>query len=926
MKKYRPHFLVFCVLALILLTGMHNALQNALTDTRFGWFPRQASGKIVLVAIDPHSIETIGVWPWPRRLHADLIDRLESAGASDIAFDVDFSSPSDPAFDQALVDALQRAGGSVVLPAFMQLVGDSENGKTIFVNRPLPQFGEHAWPAVVNVAVESDGLVRRYSYGEILDGKFLPSMGALLAGKDKSKKEPLQIDFNIRADSLPTVSYVDVLRGDPVALRTLKDKKVVIGATAIELGDRFNVPNGRVIPGPILQMLAAESILQNRMLHTSSNVVTWGGLGIIVFLMVVLWHRLTASLRVAVLVGLAIAAELGAIFLQAKLPIILDTSLWHVAIAAYLAALALDEIDFRTLLGRIAEKRFQKIAMSLGDGLVCADQNGLITVWNPGAVSIFGYEPEEMIGQPLDRICTLDDGAGKYAPFSILKLPPEALEVPGCKVMELKGYRKNGQAFTLEACFSKWRGVDGFQYGGVMRDISARRREAERIRYLAEHDTLTGLANRNKLYEQLGAMLAEADIKRCDVALLMIDLDKFKQINDTLGHACGDQLLRGVAERLNTLVEGTGLVARLSGDEFAIVISGSNVVERAKSLSQRTSLAFSQTDFSIGARQLRVNVSIGVAVYPRDCDTAEELLGNADLALYQAKAVGRGGYAFFERGIRDELESRMSLEADLSQAVDRAEFELFYQPQVNLEDGKLVGAEALIRWRRPNGLVLPDDFIPVVNASSISDGIALWVMETACRQGYLWQQKGHDIRLSINLSPSQFQLGDLAATVGSILRNTGFSPSLLELEVTESILLEDDERALEIFRRIQDLGVRIAFDDFGTGYAGLTYLKKFPLDRLKIDKSFVCKLTANSDDMAIVGATISLGKQLGLSVVAEGIEDRATANLLRSRGCDEGQGFYFGRPMPAVEFEQRFLSKDTRLSGISAAVSAASAA
>ena len=258
MKKYRPHFLVFCVLALILLTGMHNALQNALTDMRFGWFPRQASGKIVLVAIDPHSIETIGVWPWPRRLHADLIDRLESAGASDIAFDVDFSSPSDPAFDQALVDALQRAGGSVVLPAFTQLVGDSENGKTIFVNRPLPQFGEHAWPAVVNVAVESDGLVRRYSYGEILDGKFLPSMGALLAGKDKSKKEPLQIDFNIRADTLPTVSYVDVLRGDPVALRTLKDKKVVIGATAIELGDRFNVPNGRVIPGPILQMLAAE--------------------------------------------------------------------------------------------------------------------------------------------------------------------------------------------------------------------------------------------------------------------------------------------------------------------------------------------------------------------------------------------------------------------------------------------------------------------------------------------------------------------------------------------------------------------------------------------------------------------------------------------------------------------------------------------
>jgi EAL domain-containing protein (putative c-di-GMP-specific phosphodiesterase class I) len=203
--------------------------------------------------------------------------------------------------------------------------------------------------------------------------------------------------------------------------------------------------------------------------------------------------------------------------------------------------------------------------------------------------------------------------------------------------------------------------------------------------------------------------------------------------------------------------------------------------------------------------------------------------------------------------------------------------------------------------------------MPAVNASMISDGIALWVMETACRQGCVWQRKGHDIRLSVNLSPSQFQLGDLAATVESVLKNTGFSPSLFELEVTESILLEDDERALEIFRLIRDLGVRIAFDDFGTGYAGLAYLKKFPFDRLKIDKSFVSELAANSDDMAIVGATISLGKLLGLSVIAEGIEDRVTADLLRGKGCDEGQGYYFGWPMPASEFEQRFLSKEVLL-------------
>lgn len=905
-KQSRSHIFVLCMLAFVLLTGMHNALQNTLNDMRFNWFPRAASGTVVVAAIDSPSIEKIGVWPWPRRLHAELLDKLISAEASDIVFDVDFSSPSNPAFDQAFVDALQRAEGSVVLPTFKQSLGNGDNGKTIYVNRPLPQFGKQAWSATANVAIEPDGIVRHYSYGETLDGGFLPSVGALLGGTFNRKEQPFQIDFSIDADSLPTVSYVDVLRGDFATLKKLKHKKIIIGATAVELGDRFNVPNGHIVPGAILQALAAESILQNRALHSSSSIVTLGGLGVVMLLMLVLWRRVSATTRVAVLVGLAIVIELGAIFLQAKLPIVVDTSFWHAAIAAYLVALAIDEVDFRGLLVSIADRRFQRIAMSLGDGLVCTDRNGLITVWNPGAVAIFGYEPAEMIGQPLDRICASSDGVR----LSILEMPLGAFQAPGGKVIELEGRRKNGETFPLEACFSEWQGIDGFQYGAVMRDISVRKREAERIRYLAEHDTLTGLANRNKLHERLEVTLAEAKVEKREVALLMIDLDKFKQINDTLGHACGDQLLCGVATRLSNLVEGSGLVARLGGDEFAVVIDGTDVTERAKKLSKRTSLAFGQTPLAVGARQLRVNISIGIAVYPRDCDTVDGLLGNADLALYHAKAAGRGGYVFFEHGIRDKLESRLSLEADLGQAVERDEFELYYQPQVNLNDGKLVGAETLIRWRHPDGLVLPNDFMPTVNASMISDGIALWVMETACRQGCVWQRKGHDIRLSVNLSPSQFQLGDLAATVGSVLRNTGFSPSLLELEVTESILLEDDERALEIFRSIRDLGVSIAFDDFGTGYAGLAYLKKFPLDRLKIDKSFVSKLEANSDDMAIVGATISLGKLLGLSVIAEGIEDRVTADLLRSRGCDEGQGYYFGRPMPASEFEQRFLSKE----------------
>jgi EAL domain-containing protein (putative c-di-GMP-specific phosphodiesterase class I) len=261
----------------------------------------------------------------------------------------------------------------------------------------------------------------------------------------------------------------------------------------------------------------------------------------------------------------------------------------------------------------------------------------------------------------------------------------------------------------------------------------------------------------------------------------------------------------------------------------------------------------------------------------------------------------------FDTSMREELEARVTLETELARAVERGEFELFYQPQVHLADGRLSGAEALIRWRHPErGLVPPIEFMPVVNSSAISDQIGAWVMETACRQARKWELAGTGIRVGINLSPSQIQSGDLAKSVAEMLDMVGLSPSLLELEVTEDILLQDEARVLDTFQRIQNLGVRVVFDDFGTGYASLSYLKKFPLDGLKIDKSFVFDLLTDTDDAAIVNSTVGLSKQLGLSVIAEGIENRASADLLLTMGCEEGQGYFFGKPMPAADFEAKY--------------------
>ena len=906
MRNYRSHFFVLCILVGFLLTGVHNAFHNTITDMRFGLFPREASGDIVLVAIDPTSIESIGVWPWPRRLHAQLIDKLTEAGVTDIAFDIDFSSPSNPDADKAFSEALKQAGGSVVLPSFKQIVREQNGNQRVHVNQPLREFEKNSWQATVNVAADADGRVRHYSFGETLDGKFFPSVGALLAGKYETKQKQFQIDFSIRPHSVPRISYADVLRKDSKGL--LEGKRVIVGGTAVELGDRFNVPGHNIIPGPVLQVLAAESILQGRTLHSSSVVVTVLGLGAMLLLMVFLWSRLSAMSLAFVVAGLALSGEAVAAGIQASWPIIIDTAYWHLAAIAYLITITLHEIDVRGLLARIAERRFRRIAMSLGDGLVCADRDGLITLWNPGAATIFGYGPADIIGQPIDILWCAADGEEK---FEISSFSLDQLKVRGGRIFELRGLRKDGTSFALEACFSGWLGMDGINYGAVMRDISVRKQEEEKIRYLADHDMLTGLVNRRVLRQSLAEKIAEAEAKQLEVAILLLGVDHLKELNDTIGHARADEILRTIAQTLSDTAADDDVVARLSGDEFAIMLKGSDLAAKGEKLAESITQAIGQIPFSQESKGRRVTCSTGLVIYPHDSRTVDGLLANADLAMHRAKENGRNQHVFFHEELRNELEARRILETDLRRAMQNGEFELFYQPQVRLKDGKLVGAEALARWRHPErGLVPPDEFIPVLNAMPLSDRFARWVMETACRQGRAWEDNGFDIRIGVNLSPSQFRTGSLAVDVCEVLVDTGISPQLLELEVTENILIEDDKVAAQVFDEIQVLGVSIAFDDFGTGYASLSYLKRFNLDRLKIDKSFVQELQTDADDAAIVESTITLSKNLGLTVIAEGIEDSATLDSLLQMGCEEGQGYYFGRPMTAVEFEGKFLAQD----------------
>jgi diguanylate cyclase (GGDEF)-like protein/PAS domain S-box-containing protein len=895
-KRYRPFILLCCALAFAMASGAHSGLQRTLSDARFALLKRPATGGIAFVAVDSPSIEHIGVWPWPRQTHARLLDELRKAGAATIAFDIDFSSPSKPAADAAFAAARRRAGGSVVLPVFQQVV-NGPHGRVLHASRPLPQFARNAWTGLVNVSADADGIVRRYPYGQRIEGQFVPSLGAMLASSYNQAESALRIDFAVDPASVPTFSYGDVLSGKPEVLARLKGKAVIVGAQAIELGDRLNIPGGRIIPGAMLQALAAESILQHRALHAPSPLATGGLLLVILALIALTWRRLGLTARTTGLLCLSAAAEAAAIYVQSRFPVVLDTALVHIAVITCVVAGVLDEVDLRALLSAISERRFHRIAMSLGDGLVCIDHEGLVTFCNRNAASIFGYAPDELVGLPAESLYRSDDPS-----FSLVSPPNADLQATGGVLLELDGRRKGGEIFPLEVCISEWQGMDGRQYGAIIRDITERKREAARVLYLAEHDSLTGLLNRNKLHQLLSANLTRQGA--AETAVLMLDLDKFKHINDTLGHASGDSVLRGVAQTLRETAGPDAAIARLGGDEFVIVLHAEAALDSAKGLAERLCDAFRETLFAVGVRQLRVDVSAGIAG-SAGCRDADELLGNADLALYQSKARGRGGSLVFEPAFRSRLENRLALEAELVLAADNDEFELFYQPQIDLSDGCIVGAEALIRWRHPErGIVLPDQFMPVVNASSISDAIGLWAMRTACAQARRWERQGHPLRIAVNLAPSQFLTDDLPAIVQHVLGETELPPHLLELEVTENILIEDDEMALGVFRRIQKLGVHIAFDDFGTGYGSLISLKKFPLNRLKIDKSFVMNMRADPDDMAIVSATIGMARLLGLAVIAEGIEDADTAAILAEKGCHEGQGYLYGRPMPASDFER----------------------
>lgn len=430
-----------------------------------------------------------------------------------------------------------------------------------------------------------------------------------------------------------------------------------------------------------------------------------------------------------------------------------------------------------------------------------------------------------------------------------------------------------------------------------------RKRHEQGLNYLAHYDSLTGLANRLLFRERLDRALIRADRNKTLVALYVIDLDRFKNVNDTFGHDAGDKLLVEVASRLNKCVRKGDTVARLGGDEFTIIMEDVKNFEDTRMIANKI-LDIMNNPINISSNDVYTSPSIGISVYPNDSQKPESLLKNADNAMYRAKENGRNNFSFYTSDLGQALNKKLGMETKLRRAIDCQEFSLHYQPKFTIDNRDLIGAEALIRWHQPQeGMIPPDVFIPLAEEFGLIGAITDWVIIEACKQNFLWQKEGYQpIRISINLSPRQFKQENMASTIYHQVNSTALAPQYVEFELTEGALMQDVEKNNDVLRKLKNMGIHISIDDFGTGYSSLSYLKKFYLDTLKIDQSFVRNIQQDPDDAAIVSAIIAMAKSLRLEVIAEGVETEEQLNFLFSMGCNKAQGYLFSKPVPANEF------------------------
>jgi diguanylate cyclase (GGDEF)-like protein/PAS domain S-box-containing protein len=587
----------------------------------------------------------------------------------------------------------------------------------------------------------------------------------------------------------------------------------------------------------------------------------------------------------------------------------LDDYVLPKTLVAVIERAAIAEVMFNEL------ERAQVTLNSIGDAVISTDISGKVTYLNIVAERLTGWPSAEAIGRSLEEVFIIVDANTREIlenPLRMATLQNKTVGLPPTCIL----IRRDGIESSIEDSSAPIHDRRGRVRGAVMvfHDVSTARALTLKLEHYAEHDSLTDLPNRTLLNDRMTQAISMAQRHHTALAVLYLDLDRFKHINDSLGHMMGDRLLRSVALRLSECIRATDTVCRLGGDEFVILLSEVTHVQDAAACADKLLQAV-RMPYVMDEHELHVTASVGIGIYPGDGSEGEALLKNADSAMYEAKDRGRNNYQFYRSDLNSSATERQSLEGSLRHAVERHELELHYQPIMNLASGAIVGVEALIRWQHPTlGFVRPSQFIAAAEECGLLLPIGKWVLREACRQAKAWQDGGLSVfRLAVNISAVELRSKEFVAGVAAILAETGFDPRCLELELNETFLMQDSKSTALVLNALKSLGIRLALDDFGTGYSSLTYMRRFPIDALKVDQSLVRDLTTDAHDASVVSAIINMARSLHMRVVAEGVETREQRSFLEKHKCTEAQGFHFSRALKAEAFGDLLRAAPSRI-------------